>query len=87
MGRERGPLFEVHPDGRVTSDHWLLTIPEAATALGMSSTYLRQAVLPSAKNKFEIQPIRLGKKVRFRLLDIIEYCKAKGKMEEMPTTD
>jgi predicted DNA-binding transcriptional regulator AlpA len=73
--KDKGPLFVIHPDGRVTSDHWLLTIPEAATAMGVSAGYLRRQVLPSSKDRFPIEPIRVGKRVRFRLLDIIEYIK------------
>jgi hypothetical protein len=69
------PLFVLHPDGRVTSDHWLLTIREAATALGVAPEHLRRLVLPSRKNMFPLQPIRLGAMVRFRLIDVISYIR------------
>jgi hypothetical protein len=71
------PLFSIAPDGTITSDHWVLTVREAATALGMKPNYLRQKIIPSCKTPFEIKPVRMGKKVRFRLLDIINYLKEK----------
>lgn len=47
MPTEKEPLFKILPDGSVTSDHWLLTIPEAPAAEGIAPACLRQQVLPS----------------------------------------
>lgn len=73
--KKTGPLFSIAPDGTITSDHWVLTVREAATALGMKPSYLWAKIIPSCKTPFEIKPVRIGKMVRFRLLDIINYLK------------
>jgi len=73
------PLFSILPDGTITSDHWVLTVREAATALGMKPESLRHRIMPSCKNQFEIKPVRIGRSVKFRLLDIINYLKEKDK--------
>lgn len=75
MKKNHGPLFTFHPDGRITSEKWLLTIEEAAYALGYKKEYLQKQVMPSSKKGFAIQPVRIGKQVRFRLLDIVNYLK------------
>jgi predicted DNA-binding transcriptional regulator AlpA len=73
--RVKGPLFTIMPDGSITSDRWLLTFREAAEAMGMSAAYLQRLSTPGSKERFEIEPIRVGRRVRFRLTDIIEYTK------------
>lgn len=75
--KEKGPIFSILPDGTVTSNHWVLNVEEAATALGLKPNSLRQKILPSRKHPFEIQPVRIGKMVRFRLLDIVNCVKDK----------
>lgn len=79
--KKREPLFSIAPDGTVSSDHWVLTVSEAATALGMKPASLRHRIIPSCKNPFEIKPVRIGRSVKFRLLDIINYLKEKDKGE------
>lgn len=76
MKKNDRPLFTFHPDGRITSEKWVLTVEEAAYALGYKKEYLQKMVMPSARKGFAIQPVRIGKQVRFRLLDIINHLKA-----------
>ena len=52
----------------------LLSVPEAATYLGLAPRTIYNAIAPKSKKPFPIKPKRIGKLVRFDIKDLERFC-------------
>jgi len=60
----------------------LLTMMQSARFLNISVQTLYNRIAPKAKNPFPVQPIRIGKSVRFDIEDLKKFIESQKKSKD-----
>ncbi len=76
MGPEKEEMVERKEERSM--ERRLLTVPEAASYLGIAGRTLYNRVGPKAKDPFPVKPKRIGKAVRFDRRDLDQYIDSLG---------